>query len=296
MNAPQGNETKPTKYQQLLQWMHYIPGGALLFAVMPLMILGYFAWYHWGAEHLDKALYAVRLEDLTCTPQPTWIRSSDVKKEVYKNCGLDQLSLLDPQASATIARAFESHNWVARVQRVTKLSGGKVVVDVNYRRPVAMIRSDDPTAKGYYPVDEQAVILPTADFDPSQVMNYFVIQAEGATSVEGMAFTDMRIRHALELCRFLESKRVELRLAKIQVVREEQWVSANPWLLFVSTSDNRRIFWGHAPGVESPGELQAPAKLARLIQWRSDPNASIELDLTAPSSPEKRLSSTLVPQ
>lgn len=300
MNAPAGNEAKPSGYDRLVQFMHYVPGGALLFAVMPLLFLGYFAWYHWGAEHLDKALYAVRLENLVTTPQPTWIRNSRVREEVFENGGLGQLSLLDPQASATIAHAFESHSWVARATRVTKMAGGKVVVDISYRRPVAMIRYEgsdstgqQPAQKGFYPVDEAGVILPTSDFDPSQVLNYFIVHAEGAvppTDV-GMAFADTRIKQALELCRFLEPKRLELQLSQIHVVRDDRWASANPWLMYLTTTDNRRIHWGHAPGTESPNEPLAQDKLTRLIRWRADGAATIELDLSSPAPYENRLTS-----
>jgi hypothetical protein len=300
LNAPPGNEAKPTTLQKVALWMHYVPGGALLFAVMPLLILGYFAWYYWGAKHLDQALYAVRLPNLECTPQPTWIRQSKVREEVFHSGGLGQLSLLDPQASVTIARAFESHSWVANVARVRKMSGGKVIVDVNYRRPIAMIWVDgkknygaqvsqdgQATKNGYYAVDEQAVILPTNDFDRDQVHNYFKVFADGADSptVEGMSFTDTRIKHALVLCKFLESSRVALQLTRIHVVREEQWVSANPWLLYVSTADNRRILWGHTPGLEVVGEMPAQEKLLRLQKWRSEGSSALELDLcTQPGS------------
>ena len=186
MAASKDKEVKPSGLQTLARWMHYIPGGALLFAVTPLLILGYFAWRNWGAEHLDVALYAVKLENLVTTPQPTWIRNSQVREEVFKNSGLGQLSVLDPQASATIAHAFESHCWVQRASRVQKLPGGKVTVDIAYRRPIAMVYYDgnaNPSSAnvktGFFPVDEEGIVLPPADFDENQVRNYFVVIAGG---------------------------------------------------------------------------------------------------------------------
>ncbi len=283
------------KFAQILQ---YIPGGALLFAVVPLLMLGYFGWYYWGAEHLDQALYALRIENLVTTPQPTWIRTTKVREEVFENGGLGQISLLDPQASATIAHAFESHSWVQQATRVTKLSGGKVTVDLIYRRPIAMVHyaghktsAANAAPAGYYPVDETGVILPTADFDQSQVWNYLLIYAEGAMAPcdIGMAYSDSRIRQALNLCRLLEPSRMELRLEGIYVVPDERMVGTAGWLMWIRTADDRKVLWGHAPGNEVPGEVNAKSKLEKLAQWRTEGNSSIQLDLLSPTSSEKKL-------
>lgn len=285
--------------------MQYIPGGALLFCLAPLLVLGYFAWRNWGAEHLDKALYAVRIENLVTTPQPTWIRSSNVREEVFKNGGLGQLSVLDPQASATIAHAFESHSWVQRASRVQKLPGGKVTVDIVYRRPVAMVyykghHSDSGTSQinkpiktGYYPVDDEGVVLPTADFDSSQVPGYFLVFAEDASppSDVGMAFSDTRIKQSLSLCRLLESARVELRLKQIYVERDERMTGPSPWIMRIKTSDNRFIDWGHAPGNEVAGEPSAQEKLANLLKWHADASSMLHIDLAKPLILETKLTS-----
>jgi hypothetical protein len=278
--------------------MRYIPGGALLFAVTPLLILGYFAWKNWGAEHLDVALYAVRIENLVTTPQPTWIRNSKVREEVFKNSGLGQLSVLDPQASATIAHAFGSHSWVQRASRVQKLPGGKVTVDIVYRRPIAMVYYDGNASpnsakikNGFFPVDEEGVVLPLADFDESQVRSYFVVIAEGATppSEVGMTYSDTRIKQALLLCRLLDSSRAELRLSGISVERDDRLGGPSPWVMHIRTSDNRLINWGHSPGSEAPGEPTAQEKFANLVKWHTEANSTLQIDLTRPLIRETRL-------
>ncbi len=299
MAAAKDKEVRKTNWGRLAQLLQFVPGGALLFAVVPLLILGYFGWYYWGAEHLDKALYAVRIENLITTPQPTWIRSTKVREEVFASGGLGQLSLLDPQASATIAHAFESHSWVQQATRVTKLTGGKVTVDLIYRRPIAMVHYDgskttattNAPPPGYYPVDESGVILPTADFDQSQVWNYLLIYAEGAMAPcdIGMAYSDSRIRQALQLCRVLETERIDLRLEGIYVVADERLVGTAGWLMWIRTADNKKVLWGHAPGNEVAGEANAQLKLAKLVQWRGEGNSSLQLDLLSPSSSEKKL-------
>ncbi len=298
MAATKEKEVKPSGLQNLAQWIRYIPGGALIFAITPLLILGYFAWKNWGAEHLDVALYAVRIENLVTTPQPTWIRNTKVREEVFKDSCLGQLSVLDPQASATIAHAFQSHSWVQRASRVQKLPGGKVTVDIVYRRPIAMVYYDgqaSPAAatdkKGFFPVDEDGVVLPLADFDQSQVRNYFVVIAEGATppSDIGMTYSDTRIKQSLLLCRLLEPARVELRLELIDVERDNRMGGPNPWVMRIKTSDNRIIHWGHAPGSEAPGEPTAQEKFNNLIAWHTDASSTLQIDLTKPLTRDTKL-------
>ena len=281
--------------------MHYVPGGALLFAVAPLLILGYFAWLNWGAPHLDQALYAIKIENLVTTPQPTWIRSTKVREEVFESNGLGQLSLLDPQASATIAHAFESHSWVQRASRVQKLPTGKVRVDLVYRCPVAMVYYDGSFTSsssskikvGFYAVDEEGVVLPSADFDENQVRSYFCIHADGASPPDdvGMAFSDTRIKQALLLCRLLDSMRVNLRLQDIYVERDERMGGPVPWVMSIKSSDQRVIIWGHAPGSEIPSEPLAQDKLANLIKWHADPSSTLHIDLTKQRLQESKLTS-----
>lgn len=286
--------------QQVVRVMHYIPGGALFFAVIPLLILGYFGWYYWGAEHLDQALYSIRMENLEVTPQPSWIRKSNVREEVFQTNGLGKLSLLDPQASATIARAFESNVWVHHTTRVTKVAGGKVTVDIEYRRPVGMVFYQGviqgEQKKGFYPIDENGVILPLDDFDQNQIWDYYIqIYAEGVPGgYEGMTFSDQRIQQALALCRILEPQQSDLRIQQIIVTRDNS-AGPSPWVMMLKTRDYCNILWGHAPGKEAAGEASAKEKLAQLVEFRSSTAGLKEIDLTKAKVSEARLTNSRLP-
>jgi hypothetical protein len=258
----------------------------LLFAVLPLVILGYFGWFYYGADHLDQALYALRAENMQTTPQPNWIKSN-VADEVFTNGRLDRISLLDPRANAAIAQAFETHNWVKSVTRVTKSVGGSVVVDVIYRQPAAMVYYEKETvdpatrevteaSQGFFPIDEEGTVLPTQDFTSDDVWNYFMIMAENARPAGdvGMPYGDARVTAALALCDYLRPYRDEYRLQKIFVRHDNATTGPSPWLLSIVTRDNREIVWGHAPQAESMGESLAEQKLGRVLAWLKQPEAS----------------------
>ena len=303
----------PTLYEWWAHRIRTLPGGGLLFAVIPLLILGYFGWKNFGAEHLDRTLYALRVENIEVTPQPNWIRG-DVRAEVYRNGTLSRLSLLDPQATATIAHAFDAHAWIKRTNRVRKTSGGKVQVDVLYRRPTAMVwfqkaavlgTQPEPGNKGLcYPVDEEGVVLPGDNFTPDEVPNYFMIFAPNAvpTGESMMAFGDNRILEALKLCRILEPHRSAWKLACIYVepdAVDRQLTGFNSWMMTVTTQDKRNILWGHAPGKELKDETAIEEKLAILQSWiqnSANSTKAPDLDLrTRPNSNRRLIHTVPVP-
>lgn len=294
-----GSEAKKNATSRLATTLQRIPGAALLFAIGPLLILGYLGWYYYGAEHLDQALYSLERANLKITDPPPWIQSN-VLDEVFESRGLDRISLLDPSATATIAQAFESHDWVKSTSRVTKSSGGQVDVDLVYRRPAAMVfyspsqpkdaETGEPNQAGFFAVDEDGVILPSRDFvDRFEVSGYFTIFAQDARPAGdvGMSFGDARIAEALELCAYLEQDRDALGLQEIWVNQARPTVGPSPWILKIVTKDKLEIDWGHAPLVEAAGEPTAPEKRARLITWLEQSragSAAHKIDLsTAPA-------------
>ncbi len=280
----------PTLWQRISERFRKTPGSGLAFAVVPLVVLGYFGWYYYGAEHLDRTLYALKLENIELTQQPPWIHT-DLKNQVFRDNRLSQLSLLDPTASATIAHAFDAHIWIKHTNRVSKLSGGKVVVDVTYRRPAAMVYYDQATSsatggvkgKGKcFPIDDEGVVLPSDEFAPEQVHDYLMIFAPNAApaGAVGMAFGDPRISEALVLCKLLEHLRVQLRLACIHVepdAIDQHLGGFNSWVMLIQTEDNREVLWGHAPGKENKDEMNVQEKLATMKAWLSASPASSDV-------------------
>jgi hypothetical protein len=246
-----------------------------------VLVLGYLAWTMWGAKKLDKTYYALQLVNIEVTLQPKWIRSN-VAEEVYLGSNLKDVSVLDRHASATIARAFDSHPWIRNTLRVQKSAGGKVKVDVEYRQPIAMVYYDAKSSSAkknpsdsqlqFLPVDREGVLLPTQDFSSEQVLDHLIIYAPGATPMGliGGPFGDNRITEAVKLCELLAPLRRELKLERVYIDADPRAPNSNRWLLEIGSVSQkgapaRRYVWGHAPGQESSNEPLADVKLARLI-------------------------------
>jgi hypothetical protein len=292
------NAEKQSLWGRAVLVLQHIPGGGLLFAVVLLAVLGYLGWYHYGAAHLDQALYALQIEKLTVSPQPEWIKAS-VLEEVFHNGRLDRISLLEPRANAAIARAFETHHWVRSATRVSKTVGGNVVVDLIYRRPAAMVyyqkqlndSNSKEVLKGFFPIDETGTVLPTQDFTSEDVWKYFIIVAENARPAGdvGMPYGDVRISEALRLCALLHPYRESHRLQEIWVNQEGLTSGSSPWSLLIVTKDKREIVWGRAPALEDHGELPAQEKLKRMLTWlekapRNENGLPAKIDLRPPTT------------
>ncbi len=262
-----------------------------------LLIFGYVAWSLWGAKHLQ-------IDNLDVTPQPPWIRA-DVVREVFEGSNLSDLTTLDHQATPMVAHAFDSHPWVRRAIRVQKLAGGKIKVDVEYREPIAMVFYDKGQGDSnqanpqlqFLPVDQDGVLLPSADFTPDQVLDFLIIYAPGAApmGLVGHEFGDVRIHESVKLCKLLAPLRRELRLERIYVDDDPRNPRQGNWLFEIGatgrgTTPGRRFVWGHAPGKETRGEPSADRKLARLIDevHHSHQANSSELSTVFLNTPESK--------
>jgi hypothetical protein len=300
----------PASAAQVQHWLHpaswlkAIPPVAALSVVGPavLMVAAYVAWHSWGARRLDRAMYSLQLEQLQVTPQPAWI-TADVPQEVFQGARLDRVSSLDPQAAATVAHAFRMHPWVRRTLRVTRLAGGRVQVDLEYRRPLALVHqpSGGPAAdssvrteagqalgggslgsEGARPaalglaVDHDGVVLPSQDFQGLDSNPYFWVYAYGAQPVGlyvGSQFGDARVLDALDLCRLLEPHRQTLQLRAVYVYPDPRSSLRDRWLLELETHLGGKIVWGSPPGRELPSEMNAQQKLTELLRGTSEGGA-----------------------
>lgn len=269
MAAKPPETPQPRPVRDLLRRLIQAP--AVLSFLWPALLIGsgYIAWHRWGAEHVAKQYYGVDPTLIEITAPPEFVRS-DIVQMVYRDTAMDGLSLLDHQATAKIASAFNTHPWVRRVVSVRKLPGGAVDVRVDYRLPVAMVRvplRDTAGGQfGFFPIDGEGVLLPPADFSSSETWNYLHIEVPDAypTGGAGAPFGDYRVEAAARLAAILGPFREPAGIVSIGVQGDPR---QNPIpQLEVLTKDKRRLFWGSPPGRESASEAAAALKLKVLLE------------------------------
>lgn len=192
-----------------------------------------------------------------------------------------ELSLLDDELPARLATAFGSHPWVAEVVSVRNVYPALVTVELNYRRPVALVQ----VADGFYAVDHQGVLLPPSDFDASDLQRYITITGVQSTprGAAGRKWGDPAVEAAAQLADFMGLRWKTLDLAAIAV--PATGAAATDPILEFTTTGGSRILWGRAPGSKHPGELTADQKLGRLEKYLAEfggfdrPQGPYEIDI-----------------
>ncbi len=273
VKKPKKRAGKPDKPTSL--WsraMVHAPATLALLWPTLLMLGGYVGWHRWGRDEIGRRYYGLDPQSIQISDPPPHIRS-DIVQGVYRDAGMDTISLMQPSAAAMIASAFATNPWIRQVNSVRKLPGGRVDVRLDYRVPVAVVDviSWDPAVEGLamVPIDAFGTFLPTDEFwrpDNKDYLNdHLHIIAPGAhpTGAPGTAFGDERVEAAAILAAMLHPHRRMLRLQWIDVAgdpRREQ-----PIRLEIADVVGGRWHWGSVPGRELAGERSANEKLQLLL-------------------------------
>lgn len=297
MNAAKPREPRERIARGLsraLAWSRQGPGaavvllGGFLLIGLTFVIGSAVAWRRWGGLVSRDPRYAITLENLELPEQPAWIRAN-VKAEVMRDGDLATISLLDPQATIKVAKACGLHTWVADVKRVKKQYPSRLVVELEYRKPVAMVEVKMGEERGLLPIDGRGVLLPPQDFTSEQCRDY-VRLAVGDTYPAGPAGTawgDDRVMGAAQIAALIGERWRELGLHRVVAVssKDLQRRRFADTTYELTTRSQTLFLWGHAPGKELNTEATAAEKLARLEQLiakqgqQSSEGNGLEIDL-----------------
>lgn len=219
-------------------------------------------WRQYGSTVVHE--HRISAATIEITPPPAWIRT-DVRQEAIVSGSLSGLSIREEDLTLRVAEAFRVHSWVAKVKRVSKKHPDRVVVQLEYREPVAMVEVRD----GLYPIDIHGVLLPTADFSAEAARKYPRVAAADATpmSPPGAPWGDERIHDGAIIAAALGPYWEQLGLYRILAFDGITDARGRRGIVFrLSTRKRTMIIWGHAPGKESPAEPPAEKKIARLLE------------------------------
>ncbi len=190
---------------------------------------------------------------------PPWI-TTDLKWQALRNASLDMPLPLDaPDLERRLARAFDMHPWVSRVERVKTSHPAAAIVRVICREPVAMVRVEG----GLLAVDRETILLPSDDFTAESAAEYPVV-AGVSTSPRGPVgspWGDPAVDEAVNLIATLGPEADAFGLVECRRVPREG--TAGNWWELVG-SDKLVVLFGSAPGRAVAGEPSAAQKIIRL--------------------------------
>ncbi len=213
-----------------------------------------------------RSEYLLPAGDIEITQPPHWV-PRDLVRQVVENANLpEQLPLLDDNLVQDVAEAFRLNPWVDEVVSVKKSYPAKVCVELNYRRPVAMVE----VKQGQYPIDEHGVVLPPQDFSVSDTRTYPTITGVVSTpqGPAGTAWGDKVVEDAATLAAELGPHWKKLGLAAIVCpAGSSDHPKIDEGVFTLLAKGGSKVLWGHAPGTDHPGELSTKQKLGRLEDY-----------------------------
>jgi hypothetical protein len=247
-------------------------GAAQLFwIVLFLGFLGvgtYWLWQRYGEQVMAQRGHGIGADTIEISTTPPWIRT-DIKAETVLTGSLDGLDIRQEDLTLRVAQAFAMHSWVLKVKRVSKKYPARVIVELEYRQPVAMVE----VTGGLLPVDKTGVLLPTGDFTAQSAREYLRIAATEASPLgtPGTPWGDDRIVGAAHLAHTLASHWRALDLLRIIARRgPREGLQRSPPVLSLQTRQGTRIIWGNPPGETTPGEPRWEKKVAVLVAYHRE--------------------------
>jgi hypothetical protein len=262
-------------------------------------LVTYHLWRHHSDEIMALPRYRLNPDKMKVTPQPNYIRSNVIDSAVAHG-RLHDANLLEPEIVLQIKQAFGVQPWVRRVLRVNKKYPSTVEVDLEYRRPVAMVITPPGmfppyNYEGLVPVDEEGHLLPD-ELTAEEAQAYPRITGvdSSPSGPPGSPWGDPRLTEAVQIVLLLEESWIKLGLHKVAVpprpsLTDEPLVDRDYELI---TRNGRRHAWGPAPGKERPGQPTAQEQ-ARGLKIFAEQHGSLD---NWEKLPEARVSELVQPR
>lgn len=226
---------------------------------------------------LSSKEYWVTFQQVDITPPPSWIHD-DIRQKVFSEASLDgPLSIMDSQLAKRITEAFLLHPWVAKVHQVRKCFPARVVVDLEYRRPVCVVEDENLQLR---PVDAEGVVLPKDDFSPVELSQYprLVGKNTSPLGMEGTAWGDPRVLGAAQIAAAFGADWAPLGLDRIVAMPTTELGSGDACNYELYTRRSTRVLWGRSPEHALANEFSAADKIGKLKLYASEHGSLDELD------------------
>ncbi len=246
------------------------PFWAICIAVA-LTVGGRAAWERNESSLVENPRFELAADNLYVSQQPTWVKTN-VARSAFRTGDLAGKSLLDRGLVEQVNNAFSVQTWVRNVVEVRKSPQG-VQVQVEYRRPIAMVEIQYEGAPRFQPVDVDGVLLPGNEFSQKETWNYIKIAVPDPVTqglVHGTPWPDARVQKGAQLADYLRDDASELGVYRIQQVPTSEIGEEPLFELHLVNADRyicRRVLWGHAPGAEVSGEATPDSKLDALLEY-----------------------------
>lgn len=239
----------------------------------------------WAARELETRAVAARPQ-VTCQLEwadlPVWLAapaSEPILQQLAWFAGLrPDDDLWDPELVRRLGEGLRQSPWVADVQRITRLSDGRIRVQATYREPFAFVE----TGGIVYLVDASGVRLPHRHFVAYVDERYWndwlrITGVSGPVPEEGQPWTGEDVAAGLRLVQYFKQAgargevpfRPALRAVDVGNFRRRE-DSYDGELRLRTVCPKSYVAWGLPPGEEFKIEATASRKLEMLRSYYSE--------------------------
>lgn len=283
--APTKTTTTASRPNRLtgLRRRFYRPAVLLVLGLLPMSVVVVTAIRRSLPDLSTRPEYRVTAESIELVDPPPWVPERFVERSLGEADLPPTMSLLDDDLVTDLAKAFEQSPWVEEVGEIRKLPTGRVLADLRFRRPVAVVRANRVS----YPVDAHGVLLPAEDFDPVRARGLpHIVNITTEPAEVGSAWVDPVLHGAAAIADSLAEEWAALGFAAIRLRREDsRGKEARDLVYEIVTRERSLVVWGRAPGSSHPGELTVPQKVGKLTRYLEKfesfekPNGPYEIDI-----------------
>jgi hypothetical protein len=234
---------------------------------------------------------AVRVE-LDLPPDADWVDKEGWRPRILSVVHLpEEQTYTDENLLQNVARQMMKSGWVSQVDRVVRMTDGTIRVLCQYRRPIAMLLTDEPGSKRpvYLPIDRQGYRLPEVYTDISGSGSWIQILGVRCKPPEvGQQFEAEDARAAVRLASLIFQQSFHSQVAAVDVTNFRGRVDRARDHILIHPRKGRPIVWGSAVGDEIE-EPSAPDKLRMLGKYfaSGSPQAYIDLSVYSNAGIEK---------
>ena len=220
-------------------------------------------------EKLDSdERYLIGLKDIIVLSPPQWVPPTLVKEAIQSDSKLQgkPLTILDKNLGNDLYRAFLLHPWVRNVRSIQLDYPPRVLVDLEFRTPIAIVETGS-TVEGekvksdIFQIDADGYLLPTdylkafLSSDKTTVHDYLWILGADSTPVGacGQSWGDPVLDEAALLAEFLHEDISSLGIQQILIPPEEDSFSKkideprDKTSYRLKTRNGKEIIWGTFP-------------------------------------------------
>jgi hypothetical protein len=212
-------------------------------------------------------------------PPPWFLGGKDALLEgVRKSAGEPETISVLQVSPERLAMSFKKYAWVEGVK--VSYAPGLIEVELRYHQPVAWVQL---SSTDQIVIDAKGDILPAENVDVPKLGTVIKVTGRGLSAPSdrrpGVVWkvrdetnfekVDERISAAAKLAGFLVQNPQHGDAQRSNALRVEHIIVTDfsGRGLFVITTENVEICWGHAPGDEPAGQLTATEKWAMLRRW-----------------------------